>query len=117
MKKILALIIAFTMIMVMSAPACALVIYDSYTTVYYGRTAQLTINQDLTTDDITFTTSDESVASVDDNGKIISNGIGTCVITAQNNETGETNECEVRVEFLWWKIIKNIIYFFKTMKK
>jgi uncharacterized protein YjdB len=86
-------------------------------TVYYGKTAQLYIDRNLTVDDITFVSSDEKIASVDENGLVTSKGIGSCTITCTNNETGESDECEIHIELLWWKVFENIIYFFRNLMR
>ena len=49
------------------------------------------------TDDIVFTSSNSSVASVDSNGVITANAPGNAVITARINGTEITAQCEVRV--------------------
>lgn len=64
-------------------------------------------------DDVTFVSSDERIASVDENGLVTSNGVGSCT----NNETGETDECEIHVELLWWKFFENIIYFLRNLMR
>lgn len=55
--------------------------------------------------------------NVDENGFVTSNGVGNCTITCTNNETGESDECEIHVELLWWKMIENIFYFLKSLLK
>ena len=105
------------MIAVMTVSSSAYVMSQRYMTVYYGHTAQLCIDRNLTMDDVTFVSSDEKIASVDENGLVTTNGIGNCTITCTNNETGESDECEIHVELLWWKVIENIIYFFRNLMR
>ncbi len=114
-SKALALILAVITVFTMSASASAYVMSERYMTVYYGKAVQLHIDKDLTMDDVTFVSSDERIASVDENGLVTSNGVGNCTITCTNNETGESDECEIHVELLWWKMIENILYFLKNL--
>ena len=117
MKKCISIVISILMIAVMTVSSSAYVMSQRYMTVYYGHTAQLCIDKNLTVDDVTFVSSDERIASVDENGLVTSNGIGICTITCTNNETGESDECEIHVELLWWKVIENIIYFFRNLMR
>ena len=117
MKKCISIVISILMIAVMAVSSSAYVMSQRYMTVYYSHTAQLCIDKNLTVDDVTFVSSDERIASVDENGLVTSNGIGSCTITCTNNETGESDECEIHVELLWWKVIENIIYFFRNLMR
>lgn len=117
MKKCISIVISILMIAVMAVSSSAYVMSQRYMTVYYGHTAQLCIDKNLTVDDVTFVSSDERIASVDENGLVTSNGVGSCTITCTNNETGESDECEIHVELLWWKVIENIIYFFRNLMR
>ena len=117
MKKCISIVISILMIAVMTVSSSAYVMSQRYMNVYYGSTAQLYIDRNLTVDDVTFVSSDERIASVDENGLVTTNGIGSCTITCTNNETGESDECEVHVELLWWKVIENILYFFRNMMR
>ena len=45
-----------------------------------------------------FSSSDESIASVDENGVVTGNGEGVCAVTVTCNETGLTAECAVYVD-------------------
>ena len=117
MKKCISIVISILMIAVMTVSSSAYVMSQRYMTVYYGHTAQLCIDKNLTVDDVTFVSSDERIVSVDENGLVTSNGIGNCTITCTNNETGESDECEIHVELLWWKVIENIIYFFRNLMR
>ena len=117
MKKCISIVISILMIAVMTVSSSAYVMSQRYMTVYYGHTAQLCIDKNLTVDDVTFVSSDERIASVDENGLVTSNGVGSCTITCTNNETGESDECEIHVELLWWKLFENIIYFFRNLMR
>lgn len=117
MKKCISLVISILMIAVMTVSSSAYVVSQRYMTVYYGHTAQLCIDKNLTVDDVSFVSSDERIASVDENGLVTTNGIGSCTITCTNNETGESDECEIHIELLWWKLFENIIYFFRNLMR
>ena len=78
MKKCISIVISILMIAVMAVSSSAYVMSQRYMTVYYGHTAQLCIDKNLTVDDVTFVSSDERIASVDENGLVTSNGIGSC---------------------------------------
>lgn len=117
MKKCISIVISILMIAVMTVSSSAYVMSQRYMTVYYGHTAQLCIDKNLTVDDVTFVSSDERIASVDENGLVTSNGVGSCTINCTNNETGESDECEIHVELLWWKLFENIIYFFRNLMR
>ena len=86
---------------------------NRYMTLYYGNSAELIVYTN--SDDVYFTSSDERVATVDENGVVTSKSIGECVITAGVNGTDIKEECSVKVELLWWKVFRNIIYFVKTL--
>ena len=86
---------------------------NRYMTLYYGNSAELIVYTD--SDDVYFTSSDERVATVDENGVVTSKGIGECVITAGVNGTDIKEECTVKVELLWWEVFRNIIYFAKNL--
>ena len=86
---------------------------NRYMTLYYGNSAELIVYTD--SDDVYFTSSDERVATVDENGVVTSKGIGECVITAGVNGTDIKEECSVKVELLWWEVFGNIIYFVKNL--
>ena len=55
---------------------------------------------------VTWSSSDEKVAKVDENGKVTATGRGNAVITAQN-EKGASAQCQVKVtySFLQWIIV------------
>lgn len=86
---------------------------NRYMTLYYGNSAELIVY--INSDDVYFTSSDERVATVDENGVVTSKGIGECVITAGINGTDIKEECTVKVELLWWEVFGNIIYFVKNL--
>ena len=86
---------------------------NRYMTLYYGNSAELVVCTN--SDDVYFTSSDERVATVDENGVVTSKGIGECVITAGVNGTDIKEECTVKIELLWWEVFRNIIYFAKNL--
>lgn len=117
MKKCISAVISILMIAVMTVSSSAYVMSNRYMTVYYGSSVNLHLDKSLTTEDVTFTSSNPKIASVDENGIVRTNGVGECIITCTNNETGESDECEIHVELLWWKVIENIMYFFGNMMR
>lgn len=52
--------------------------------------------------EIVWTSSNEKVATVDDNGKVKATGLGKAVITCKSKD-GATLNCDVSVEILWWQ--------------
>lgn len=60
------------------------------------QTLTVTVTENIT-DDIVFTSSDSSIASVDENGVITANAPGNAVITVTINGTEISAQCEVRV--------------------
>ena len=63
------------------------------------------------TDKITWTTSDESVATVNSKGEVTAVGVGTCIITAKT-PNGYTAQCEVTVPKS--SVIKAKLYLLET---
>ena len=86
---------------------------NRYMTLYYGNSAELIVYTN--SDDVYFTSSDERVATVDENGVVTSKGVGECVITAGVNGTDIKEGCTVKIELLWWEVFRNIIYFAKNL--
>ena len=60
-------------------------------------TATLEPNENIKSDEITWSTSDKSVARVDDNGKVTAVGYGTATITAES-ANGKKATCVVNLE-------------------
>ena len=63
---------------------------------------ELTLKATLTPEDVTnkniiWSSSDESIATVDENGKVTAKNKGTAVITAKTEDTGLTATCEITV--------------------
>lgn len=54
---------------------------------------------------IVYSSSDTSVATVDENGKVTAVGTGAAVITAQVEGTEMSDSCEVNVSYAWWQWI------------
>lgn len=75
-------------------PPAVVSLSDTSLTVGKGITAPLTANGG---DNITWHSSDETVATVDDSGLVRGESVGTCVITA-HNEQGSEAECQVEVK-------------------
>ena len=60
-------------------------------------------SDDVTDQDVIWTSSDDEVAMVDDTGNVTANGFGTATITA-STENGKSAECTVEVGSLYYKI-------------
>ena len=60
-------------------------------------------SDDVTDQDVIWTSSDDEVAMVDDTGNVTANGFGTATITA-STENGKSDECTVEVGSLYYKI-------------
>lgn len=86
---------------------------NRYMTIYYGNSAELTVYTN--SDDVYFISSNEKVATVDENGVVTSKGIGECVITAGVEGTDLKEECTVKVELLWWKFFNNFVTFIRNL--
>lgn len=72
------------------------------TTLYKGETETISVKavtpEDATDKTITWSSSDESVAVVDQNGKITAVGEGRASVTAASNDGNASAACEVKVE-------------------
>lgn len=120
-KKVIALILSIvTVFTVFATTAFATATEDisfrmtnRYMTIYYGNSGQLTVYTN--SDDVYFTSSDERVATVDENGVVTSKGIGECVITAGVEGTDIKEECTIRVELLWWEFFNNFVTFIRNL--
>ena len=53
--------------------------------------------------DVSYSSSNPSVASVDENGNIVATGIGDTVITISTSD-GKTKNVNVNVSFLQWRL-------------
>lgn len=116
-RKILTFVLALIIALSTAISSSAYVISERYATVYYGDSIHLRLDKDENIEDITFKSSNERIAEVTDNGEVISVSPGTCIITATNNQTGKTDECEIHVRLIWWEVFKNIIYFITNLVK
>lgn len=61
--------------------------------------------------DVTWTSSDPRIASIDENGNVTINRVGTVTITATSKETGETVEFQMEISYLWWQQLIRIFLF------
>lgn len=113
MKKIISIILAVITVFTLATSAFAVSIMpDRYHTIYYGSGTQLTIYTD---NPVSFSSSDKKIATVNDSGYITSKFPGECTITATDTVTGQTEECDVCVKLLWWKVFDNIFTFIRNL--
>ncbi len=84
---------------VVADPVTQLTCSNSQVTLLKKRTImmKLTVTPSSTTDQITFTSSDEKIATVDENGKITAKAAGRATIRARSGVNGKTADCSVRV--------------------
>ena len=118
-KKVIALILSIVTVFTVFATTAfatediSFRMTNRYMTIYYGNSEQLTVYTN--SDDVYFTSSDERVATVDENGVVTSKGIGECVITAGVEGTDIKEECTIRVELLWWEFFNNFVTFIQNL--
>lgn len=62
-----------------------------------------------TTGKVIYTSSDNSVATVDSEGNITAVGIGSATITATIDGTDISDSCEINVSYAWWQWIIRIL--------
>jgi uncharacterized protein YjdB len=83
-----------------AAPVNGIILNKNAGRVAVGGTAQLTAAvrpSNAADPSVTWTSSDESVATVDANGVVTGVSVGKAVITVKSNETGITNQCAITV--------------------
>lgn len=118
-KKVIALILSIVTVFTVFATTAfatediSFRMTNRYMTIYYGNSEQLAVYTN--SDDVYFTSSDERVATVDENGVVTSKGIGECVITAGVEGTDIKEECTIRVELLWWEFFNNFVTFIRNL--
>lgn len=80
----------------------------------YKSTYKLTVTfnpANATNKKITWTSSNEKVAIVDQSGNVTAVGKGTANITATTEDGGKTANCTVTVKLVWWQWLIKIILF------
>ena len=70
------------------------------------------LGAESTTDKVVYKSSDESVATVDENGNVTAVGKGTCTITSTVEGTDISKDTKVTVSYTFWDMVK---YFFKKL--
>lgn len=82
------------------APVNGIILNKLYGRVPMGETTQLNAvvrPSNAADTSVTWTSSNESIATVDSTGKVTGVSVGTATITVKSNETGVSNQCEITV--------------------
>ena len=80
----------------------------------YKNTAKLTVTfnpTNATNKNVTWTSNNEKVATVDSSGNVTAKGSGTATITAITEDGGHTASCTVTVRIAWWQWLIKILLF------
>ena len=69
---------------------------------------------------LVYSSSNEKVATVDENGVITATGRGTCTVTATIEGTDISESRHVRVDYSWWQwvhwLLAGCVWYFKTVR-
>lgn len=84
---------------------------DDSLSLNYKQSGKINIDTTLKTDDIKWSSSDNSVATVNADGTVYAAGTGTAVITAENADGSIADTCTVNVSYTWWQWIIVIVLF------
>ena len=115
MKKLVSITLALIIAISAAVSTSAFIISDRYATIYYGNSTQLTLDKELVPSNVAFSSSDERIAKVSEDGTVSTVSPGNCIITAVNTRNGETDECEIHVQLLWWKMFENLMTYLKNL--
>lgn len=77
----------------------------------YKSSHTIDFSSNYTTDELTWTSSNEKVAKVDENGKIYAAGTGEATITVTSADGLVNETCQVKVSYQWWEWIIVIVLF------
>lgn len=77
----------------------------------YKSTFDMNLNEEYEEENVEWTSSDTSVVTVDDEGKICAVGNGVATITATIEGTDISDTCTVTVSYAWWQWIVVILLF------
>lgn len=84
---------------------------DTSISLNYKKSTTLSFESTYAPEELTWTSSNEKVATVDENGKVYASGTGNATITVTSAD-GKVNEsCEVKVSYQWWEWIIVIVLF------
>lgn len=84
---------------------------DAAVNMDYKSSYTISYETNYAANELTWTSSNEDVVSVDENGKLTTNGTGNATITVTSAD-GRVNEtCEVSVKYTWWQWIIVIVLF------
>lgn len=88
-------------------PTLEFTISETSLSMIYKDSGKLSTNSS----NVTWSTTNSDVATVDSDGNIQAVGDGTATIIATNNATGKTVSCEISVSYTWWQWIIRILLF------
>lgn len=75
----------------------------------YKASKTLTLEKSDSIKEVEWVSSNDKVATVDENGKVVAKGTGSAVITAQTPDGAITDTCNVKVSYTWWQWIIVIV--------
>lgn len=84
---------------------------DDSLSLNYKQYGKINISTTLKTEDIKWSSSNNSIAVVDTDGTVYAAGTGTAVITAENADGSIADTCTVNVSYTWWQWIIVIVLF------
>lgn len=77
----------------------------------YKASHTIGITSNYAAGELTWTSSNEDVATVDENGKVYATGTGSATITVTSADGAVNESCEVSVSYQWWEWIIIIVLF------
>lgn len=77
----------------------------------YKASHTISITSNYAADELTWTSSNEKVATVDENGNVYASGTGSATITVTSADGLVNESCEVSVSYQWWEWIIIIVLF------
>ncbi len=77
----------------------------------YKSSHTINVTSNYAADELTWTSSNEKVAKVDENGNVYAAGTGNATITVTSTDGLVKETCEVKVSYQWWEWIIVIVLF------